>query len=130
MTVIFLITSQTTKLQFSYLVNGDLLFVQATIAHSSQCNCVHRCTQTTQEHMRTCAVNLLVLLMILCAACFGHEPLCQFLQVPGILRFNLSLFPEEVLQVLKQLDSHLRLLFETALLLHQLGPYICKHKRH
>ena len=68
--------------------------------------------------------DLLVLLMVFRAACFGHEPLGELLQVPGILRLDLRLLPEEVLQVLEQLDSHLGLLLQTSLLLHQLGPHI------
>lgn len=70
---------------------------------------------------------LLVLLMVFRAACFGHESLCKLLQVSGILCFNLCLLPEEVLQVLEQLDPHLCLLLQTALLLHQLGPHIYTH---
>lgn len=66
-------------------------------------------------------VSLLVLLVVLCAAGLGHEPLGQLLQVPGVLGLDLRLLPEEVLQVLQQLDPHLRLLVQTFLLLHQLG---------
>ena len=65
--------------------------------------------------------------MILRAACLRHEPLGELLQVPGVLRLDLGLFPEEVLKVLKQLDPHLCLLLQTTLLLHQLRPHIYTH---
>lgn len=87
---------------------------------------------TINLYLRYCStgknVTILVLLMIFCAARFGHEPLCKLLQVSRILCFDLRLLPEEVLQVLKELDPHLGLLLQAALLLHQLGPHICKRR--
>lgn len=68
------------------------------------------------------SVSLLVLLVILGAASLCHEALGQFLQVSGVFHLNLCLLPEEVLEVLQQLDPHLCLLVQTFLLLHQLGP--------
>lgn len=65
--------------------------------------------------------SLLELLVVLSASCFGHEPLCQLLQVPGIFRLDFSFLPEEVLQVLEQLNPHLCLLLKAFLLLHQLS---------
>lgn len=64
---------------------------------------------------------LLELLVVLGASCFGHEPFRQLLQVPGILRLYFGFLPKEVLQVLEQLNPHLRLLLEAFLLLHQLS---------
>lgn len=66
--------------------------------------------------------SLLVLLVILGAASLCHEALGQFLQVSRVLHLYLCLFPEEILEILQQLDPHLCLLVQTFLLLHQLGP--------
>ena len=60
--------------------------------------------------------------MVFGASCFGHEALGQFLQVSRIFHLDLRLLPEEVLEVLQQLDPHVCLLVQTFLLLHQLGP--------
>lgn len=64
----------------------------------------------------------LVLLVILGAASLRHEALGQLLQVSGIIHLNLCLLSEKVLEVLKQLDPHVRLLVQAFLLLQQLSP--------
>lgn len=68
------------------------------------------------------SVSSLVLLVILGAASLCHEAFSQLLQVSGVFHLNLCLLPEEILEVLQQLDPHLCLLVQTFLLLHQLGP--------
>lgn len=60
--------------------------------------------------------------MILGAASLRHEALGQLLQVSGIIHLNLCLLSEKVLEVLKQLDPHVRLLVQAFLLLQQLSP--------
>lgn len=60
--------------------------------------------------------------MVLGATSLCHEAFGQFLQVSGVFRLDLCLLPEEVLEVLQQLDPHVCLLVQTFLLLHQLGP--------
>lgn len=74
----------------------------------------------TDKHEES--VSSLVLLVILGAASLCHEAFSQFLQVSGVFHFNLGLLPEEVLEILQQLDPHLCLLVQAFLLLHQLGP--------
>lgn len=69
-------------------------------------------------------LSVLVLLVVFGAARLGHEPLGQLLQVARVLGLDLGLLAEEVLQVLEELHAHLRLLLQTALLLHQLGSHI------
>lgn len=62
----------------------------------------------------------LVLLVVLGAAGLCHEAFSQLLQVSGVFHLYLCLFPEEVLEVLQELDPHLCLLIQTFLLLNQL----------
>lgn len=69
-------------------------------------------------------VSVLLELVVLGAACLRKKPLRQFLQVTAVVHLYLCLLPEEVLQVLQQLHPHLCLLFQTPLLLHQLGTHI------
>lgn len=64
--------------------------------------------------------------MVLGAACLGEEPLSKFLQVAAVVHLNLSLLPEEVLQVLKQLHPQLTLLVQTLELFYQLGTDLCQ----
>lgn len=71
----------------------------------------------------------LVLLVILGAASLRHEALGQLLQVSGIIHLNLCLLSEKVLEVLKQLDPHVRLLVQAFLLLQQLSPDLWKTER-
>lgn len=65
---------------------------------------------------------LLVLLVVLGAPSLCHEAFGELLKVPGVFHLNLWLLSEEILKVLQQLDSHVCLLIQTFLLLHQLGP--------
>ena len=60
------------------------------------------------------------------AADLGGEALRQLIQAAGILQLYLGLAPEELLQVLKQLQARLGLLLQAFELLHQLVPDLCQ----
>ena len=64
--------------------------------------------------------------VVLGAACLGEESLRQLLQVAAVVHLDLSLLPEEVLQVLQKLHPQLTLLVQTLELLHQLGTDLCQ----
>lgn len=59
----------------------------------------------------------------------GRVTLCQFVQASGVLKLELGLSTEELLQVLQQLQTGLRLLLQTTELLHQLVTDLCISKK-
>lgn len=69
--------------------------------------------------------NSLELLVFPGAADLGGEPLSQFLQAARVLQLNLRFAAEELLQVLQQLDTWLRLLLQAFELFHQLVANLC-----
>ena len=63
------------------------------------------------------------------AADLGGEALGQLLQAAGVLQLDLGLAPEELLQVLQQLDARLGLLLQALELLHQLVTDLCGRQK-
>lgn len=63
------------------------------------------------------------------AADLGGEALGQFLQAAGIFQFDLCFASKELLQVLQQLDTRLRLLLQAFELLHQLVADLCSKRK-
>lgn len=59
----------------------------------------------------------------------GRVALSQLVQASGILKLELGLSTEELLQVLQQLQPALRLLLQTSKLLHQLVTDLCTWKK-
>lgn len=59
----------------------------------------------------------------------GRVTLSQFVQASGVLKLELGLSTEELLQVLQQLQAGLGLLLQTTKLLHQLVTDLCISKR-
>lgn len=59
----------------------------------------------------------------------GGVALGQFVQASGVLKLELGLSAEELLQVLQQLQPGLRLLLQTSKLLHQLVTDLCISKK-
>lgn len=59
----------------------------------------------------------------------GGVSLSQFVQASGVLELELSFSAEELLQVLQQLQTGLRLLLQTTELLNQLVADLCVSKR-
>lgn len=69
--------------------------------------------------------NSLKLLMLPGTADLWGESLSQFLQAARVFQFDLSFASEELLQVLQQLDTRLRLLLQAFKLLHKLVTDLC-----
>lgn len=59
----------------------------------------------------------------------GGVALGQFVQASGVLKLELGLSAEEILQVLQQLQPGLRLLLQISKLLHQLVTDLCISKK-
>lgn len=76
-------------------------------------------TINTSKHTND-HTHSLILLVVFGAPGLGHEALGQLFQVARVLHFDLGLLAKEVLEVLKKLNPHVRLLLQTFLLLHQL----------
>lgn len=108
---------------------------QATVKQNGEGEIIWRWTKDTWTKMirhwkrifnHSCAftawhthnLHSLVLLVVLGAAGFGHEAFGELLQVAWIFALDLGFLPEEILQVLEELNSHIRLLLQTFLLLH------------
>lgn len=64
-------------------------------------------------------------LLVLGASRLGQEALCQLFQVAGVVHLDLSLLPEEVLEVLQQLHPELTLLVQAFHLLCELSADLC-----
>lgn len=85
------------------------------------------CTQLLQSKCLLVG-NSLELLVFPGAADLGGEPLSQLLQAARVLQLNLRFAAEELLQVLQQLDTWLRLLLQAFELFHQLVTDLCPSK--
>lgn len=74
-------------------------------------------------------LDSLEVLVLSGGADLGGVALSQFVQASGVLKLELGLSAEELLQVLQQLQPGLGLLLQTAELLHQLVTDLCISKR-
>lgn len=74
-------------------------------------------------------LDSLEVLVLSGGANLGRVALSQFVQASGVLKLELGLSAEELLQVLQQLQPGLGLLLQTAELLHQLVTDLCTSKR-
>lgn len=107
--------------------------VHATVAQMLARLCISLNKQKEQPWMWAfllcVAANSLELLVLSGAANLGGESLRQFVQAAGVFQFNLRFAAEELLQVLQQLDTRLRLLLQAFELLHQLVTDLCRSKQ-
>lgn len=78
---------------------------------------------------RAIATKPLLELLVLGAAGLGQKALSQLLQVPGVVHLNLSLLPEEVLEVLQQLHPEFTLLIQAFHLLCELSTNLCNRNQ-
>lgn len=92
------------------------------------CTKISECTNFAVNARRL--ENSLEQLVFPGAADLGGEPLCQLVQAARVFQLNLCFAAEELLQVLQQLDTRLRLLLQAFELFDQLVADLCPLEEH